>query len=126
VNSDGSKSIIYENDTIITELPALPASATEFERETAVIRIISYGNATVVMTYKNGTVALFENDEFVSYIVPPKSFYIIVTVIQNEDGSFTRYFSNGTKVWFGAPPSVNETAEIKAFRIFSIRSEPTG
>ena len=78
------------------------------------------------MTYKNGTVALFENDEFVSYIVPPKSFYIIVTVIQNEDGSFTRYFSNGTKVWFGAPPSVNETAEIKAFRIFSIRSEPTG
>jgi hypothetical protein len=78
------------------------------------------------MTYRNGTVAIFENGDFISYIVPPKSLFVTVTVTQNDDGSFTRSFSNGTKVWFGPPPSINETAEIRAFRIISIRFEPSG
>ena len=60
------------------------------------------------------------------YIVPPKSYFVSINIQHNDDGSYFRYFSNGTQQWFSAPPTANETAEIKAFRINSINSEPDG
>ncbi len=77
-------------------------------------------------TFRNGTVAVYENGIFASYIVPPKSYFVIITIQHNDDGSYFKYFSNGTQQYFGAPPTANETAEIKAFRIKSINSEPDG
>ena len=76
--------------------------------------------------FRNGTVAVYEEGLFTRYIVPPKSYFVSETIQVNDDGSYFRFFSNGTYQWFGAPPSANETAEIKAFRIKSINSEPNG
>ena len=126
VLADGSREIMFANGTTVTELPPLPFDASEFEKATAPNRITSFGNGTEIMNYRNGTVAIFENGQLMSYIVAPKSLFVTVTVIQNEDGSYTRYISNGTNVWFGPPASLNETAEIRAFRVVSIRSEPNG
>jgi hypothetical protein len=52
--------------------------------------------------------------------------FVGLEVYQNEDGSFAKVFTNGTKVWFGGPPPKTETPEMKAFRIVSIRSDPDG
>jgi len=79
-----------------------------------------------VWYFRNGTVAVYEEGLFTRYIVPPKSYFVSETIQVNDDGSYFRFFSNGTYQWFGAPPSANETAEIKAFRIKSINSEPNG
>jgi hypothetical protein len=37
-----------------------------------------------------------------------------------------RLFSNGTKHWFAPPPPASETADMRAFRVLSIRSDPNG
>jgi antitoxin component YwqK of YwqJK toxin-antitoxin module len=79
-----------------------------------------------VWSFRNGTVAVYDNGIFARYIVPPKSYFVSVTIKQNDDGSYFRYFSNGTQQWFAAPLTGDETAEIKAFRINSINSEPNG
>jgi hypothetical protein len=69
---------------------------------------------------------LWRND-FIYFIRKQnKSYFIIITIQQNDDGSYFRFFSNGTQQWFAAPPTTNETAEINAFRINSIISEPNG
>ena len=46
VDEDGSKAIIFENGTSIINMPPLPSDATDFERETALIRYVDYGNET--------------------------------------------------------------------------------
>ena len=125
-NTDGTQAIYYVNGTTIKEQPAPAPEASEAEKACAVLRITEYGNGTNVWSFRNGTVAVYENGVFARYIVPPKSYFIIITIQQNDDGSYFRFFSNGTQQWFAAPPTTNETAEIKAFRINSIISEPNG
>jgi len=72
---------MFDNGTYIKELPPVPADASEFEKATALFSILYYGNGTEVMNYRNGTVALFLNGKFQSYLVPPKSFFITMTLV---------------------------------------------
>jgi len=55
---------MFDNGTYIKELPPVPADASEFEKATALVSILYYGNGTEVMNYRNGTVALFLNGKF--------------------------------------------------------------
>jgi len=56
-------------------------------------------------------VAENRNGSFFKFIVPPKDFYIEMKTQLNPDGSFEKFFSNGTNIWYAPPASKNETAE---------------
>ena len=126
-NADGSKDTFYANGTIIKDdYPPLGPDASDTEKIWAVNKIIVYGNGTDVWYFRNGTVAVYDEGLFTRYIVPPSSYFVSITILNNDDGSYTRQFSNGTWQYFAAPPTGNETAEMKAFRINRINSEPDG
>jgi hypothetical protein len=56
-------------------------------------------------------VAENRNGSFFKFIVPPKDFYIEMKTQLNPDGSFEKFFSNGTNIYYAPPASKNETAE---------------
>ena len=121
---DGTKEVAFENGTTVRDMPPPNPGLPEFERVTAVQRIVSHSNGTEIRSYFNGTVALFETGSFVRYIVPPKSIFVTVTVYTSTDGSYNQVFSNGTRIFFAGPPPANETAEQKAFRFVKVVTEP--
>ena len=58
-NTDGTQAIYFSNGTIIKEYLAPAPEASESEKACAVFKTMFYGNGTVVMTFRNGTVAVY-------------------------------------------------------------------
>lgn len=80
VMTDGTKKTFFANGTIIKETPPPPPDATEKDKAFAVLRLVDFGNGTQVISYFNGTVAMFDQGNFARYIVPPKSFFVDMQV----------------------------------------------
>jgi hypothetical protein len=95
-NTDGTQAIIYANGTTIKEQPAPGPDASEYEKACGALIITLFGNGTEVWSFRNGTVAVFEDGVFSRYIVPPKSYFVSISIQVNDDGSYFIFFSNGT------------------------------
>jgi len=108
---NGQKWTTWDDGTYINNIAFPEETATEFNKATAIQRVNGFANRTEIITYYNGSVAEYRNGIFYNFIIPPKDFYIEMKTQLNPDGSFEKFFSNGTYIRYAPPASKNETAE---------------
>ncbi len=114
-NSDGSQQINFSNGTSIWLAPPPPKNETAEQFAFRVTRVESF-NLTKIVSYANGTVAIFLNGSLGGYRVqPPTGLFVSRNVEYLADGGVRESFSNGTiRTTFGpASPELDELARAR-------------
>jgi len=74
---------------------ALVPSDTVLFSQTSFQVYFKYPNDTTIVTYRNGTIAQFNDSGFVSYITPPAAYLYVFA-----DNSFELQSLDGTQIYF--------------------------
>ena len=85
----------YKYSNGVTKLVARPIIDTDSElfKRTSFEEFETFPNSTTRVTYRNGTIAMFNNSGFMYYIVPPESLFF-----SYDDGSYRFQFLNDSSI----------------------------
>ena len=107
--ADGTKEFVYSDFVTITKGPVIPDPAPlnadsnfDYQRNlnTGLIDSIeNRTNGTRFSNYRNGSIAVFQNNKFSSWIVAPKTFWVWCSKIDNPAVDYVeRQCTNGTTI----------------------------